>query len=420
MRLSVILAVGVILLAALEISLFRSRRAHASGSYESGFNLAAFTIPSSISPPKDFCMFSRESVDIVRPIYQRLENDLRKYAQLTEFQREQYVRGCRDTPDICTFVSIRDGKARVVQSAMGFEDRNSLILQHLARIVEMFEPLPDVDFAIDHGDGSRSTDYLPRFMLSTYVQAPQGIMIPDFSFIDWPTSKCRNEASRSFTVFVSNATDRWSVMKANATQYVMDKVNDIFWRGSQLENPKREKQLDAVMNSSSLPSEFLNLSFMNRAVEGDGGCISMHDHCSHRHLLHLQGNTYSSRLKYLLLCGSVVFVPQQEYEEWWYPAIASADSTTPDNEIVIHLEEDMSGFDDKVYDLIEGDLNRTISLSTRALDFALQVFSSRNVDCYWGSVIIGAARAWGTIIDGSPGKPLEEVLRNPKSVFSEL
>lgn len=35
--------------------------------------------------------------------------------------------------------------------------------------------------------------------------------------------------------------------------------------------------------------------------------------------MHLTGGTYSSRLKYLLLCGSVVFHERDTvFKEWWY------------------------------------------------------------------------------------------------------
>ncbi len=42
-----------------------------------------------------------------------------------------------------------------------------------------------------------------------------------------------------------------------------------------------------------------------------------------RYLLHMRGQTYSARLKYLLACGSAVVFPwlSEEPQEWWYPAL---------------------------------------------------------------------------------------------------
>ncbi len=40
---------------------------------------------------------------------------------------------------------------------------------------------------------------------------------------------------------------------------------------------------------------------------------TLEEHCNHKYLLHLEGNTFSGRLKYLLLCASpVIYVQDNE------------------------------------------------------------------------------------------------------------
>merc|ERR1711933_425316 len=51
----------------------------------------------------------------------------------------------------------------------------------------------------------------------------------------------------------------------------------------------------------------------NRAL----GCVGLLEHCRYRYLAFLNGNTYSSRFKYQLLCGSCVFASRQPWVEWW-------------------------------------------------------------------------------------------------------
>lgn len=380
-----------------------------------------------LNPPGDYCMFAPHAKKLLTPIYTRLEQEFRKYANMNRVERQSYLTRCKESPDSCTFISIRAGKVYIVQSGRGFENRNHETLSLLARITSMFELLPDVDFAIDHDDGKQDTGFLPRFMFASFIQAPQGIMIPDFSFFDWKTSLCPGEFSRSFDEFLNNATFRVRRMEYDPADFLSKKRDDLFWRGAPLNNPKRNEQLEAILRTSSLPAQVLNLKFMEwtdrNGVRSANGCVSMHDHCAHRYLLHLQGNTYSSRLKYLLLCGSVVFMPQQEYEEWWYPAIPGADSAIASNEIVIHVKSDVSDLDSKV-DLFRdesGDpTERATQTALRSLNFSLTVFSHQSVNCYWGSVIIGAARAWGRIINGTRGKPIDEVLNHPSEQFSYL
>lgn len=46
--------------------------------------------------------------------------------------------------------------------------------------------------------------------------------------------------------------------------------------------------------------------------------MSVYEHCKYKYLLHIPGNSYSARLKYLLGCGSVVLVMPSEFQEFWY------------------------------------------------------------------------------------------------------
>ena len=47
----------------------------------------------------------------------------------------------------------------------------------------------------------------------------------------------------------------------------------------------------------------------------------LHDFCEFRHLLHLAGCSWSSRLKYLMLCRATIVFPKSPYLEFWYRAL---------------------------------------------------------------------------------------------------
>ena len=49
--------------------------------------------------------------------------------------------------------------------------------------------------------------------------------------------------------------------------------------------------------------------------------MPMHDFCQFRHLLHMDGCAWSSRLKYLFLCKSAIVFPESPYLEFWYRAL---------------------------------------------------------------------------------------------------
>jgi len=148
-------------------------------------------------------------------------------------------------------------------------------------------------------------------------------------------------------------------------------------------------------------------------------CVSMNDHCQNRFLLHLRGLTSSNRIKYLLLCGSIVVMPKQEFEEWWFPAILSNT-----HRMMLEVKADGSDihqgisefFSDDEYDYVS---DRMVMMSEKSLEFANAVFSEKSVDCYWATVINGAAKHWGTILT-TKGRTVPEALRGEFVAFSDI
>ena len=52
------------------------------------------------------------------------------------------------------------------------------------------------------------------------------------------------------------------------------------------------------------------------------GCVGLLEQCKHRYLAFLAGTTYSSRIKYQLLCGSLVLAQEPRFLEWWSRLLA--------------------------------------------------------------------------------------------------
>lgn len=60
--------------------------------------------------------------------------------------------------------------------------------------------------------------------------------------------------------------------------------------------------------------------------------VPLHDFCQFQHLLHLSGCSWSSRLKYLMLCRATIVFPSSPYLEFWYRAL------TPGKNVLIAPE----------------------------------------------------------------------------------
>lgn len=60
--------------------------------------------------------------------------------------------------------------------------------------------------------------------------------------------------------------------------------------------------------------------------------MPLHDFCQFQHLLQLSGCSWSSRLKYLMLCRAAIVFPSSPYLEFWYRAL------TPGKNVLIAPE----------------------------------------------------------------------------------
>ena len=109
---------------------------------------------------------------------------------------------------------------------------------------------------------------------------------------------------------------------------------------------------------------------MNWEKEGRGNekSVTLMDTCNKKYLLHMRGCTYSSRLKYLLLCGSVVFTQQNPYnEEWWYDFL-------PTNAYVPLQDLYFQDADPKLEQVLKLK-DKGEKIGKRAYEFAMRTFS---------------------------------------------
>ena len=79
-----------------------------------------------------------------------------------------------------------------------------------------------------------------------------------------------------------------------------------------------------------------------------------------RYLIHTQGATYSAGLRYTLACGSVVFIFENKYQEFYYPALEpgvhyvslpEGDEETLQNKIFPRMKETIAGLEGVSMDL---------------------------------------------------------------------
>jgi hypothetical protein len=121
--------------------------------------------------------------------------------------------------------------------------------------------------------------------------------------------------------------ETFQAVQAAAVQYGLPGSNQwlerdpqLFWRGSHY----GKERLELIQHKSSLlnvESIQYNMTLEKGFHLSSKNKVTRSDHCRYRFLLHMNGefnNRYSSALKWKLLCGSLVFLPNNPlYVEWW-------------------------------------------------------------------------------------------------------
>eukprot|EP00397_Hematodinium_sp_SG-2012_P039523 GEMP01043165.1.p1 GENE.GEMP01043165.1~~GEMP01043165.1.p1 ORF type:complete len:244 (+),score=23.50 GEMP01043165.1:339-1070(+) len=211
-------------------------------------------------------------------------------------------------------LQIRGGRIYVRHFFPGYQSRHRATLHALYRVSQRFF-LPDSDVIVEVSDGYVQPGY-PIFRIARPVSDTTGILYPDFTFYSWPESICR-ERSHAYGDLLSTFDHVPAFDKRNAT---------LFWRGGLVGNPVRSVAVKLLKDVPGADVNFMtwglvSITGANQAM----GCVGLDDHCQYKYLAFLNGNTYSSRLKYELLCGSVVFASPPDWVEWWSEQLKPSD-----------------------------------------------------------------------------------------------
>mmetsp|Transcript_69831 Transcript_69831/g.227183 ORF Transcript_69831/g.227183 Transcript_69831/m.227183 type:complete len:215 (+) Transcript_69831:401-1045(+) len=186
--------------------------------------------------------------------------------------------------------------------------------------------------------------------------------------------------------------EQYRQMESDGIEFWASKRDQLFWRGSRLDarvstqgGNIRSKAVDMFRGDPGADVEFVQWSVAhvvssNNRVEG---CAGLLDHCAYRYLAFLDGHTYSSRLKYQLLCGAAVLAQEQSFVEWFTHTLVSGE----------HFVEVQAGWEDapSVLVRLRGNPEEVFRIAQEGQRYAMQAFSQDSVDCYWREVLLKAA-----------------------------
>lgn len=105
------------------------------------------------------------------------------------------------------------------------------------------------------------------------------------------------------------------------------------------------------------------------------------DHCKSKYLLNWPGNSYSARLKYLLLCGSVVVHSDNGWYEFYYPMLKHGQHFMKTRALASKgdLNDGLAG----LVQQLQANPKRSRLIAESGQDFAINVLSADNIREYW-------------------------------------
>jgi len=185
-------------------------------------------------------------------LYSQADADFSTYAvqakvnpKLLEKQYAQLRTFCATRK--CLHVIIVRGRVIARLGNQGsYESRWKSVAFQIFTTSSRFYPLPDAEFFVDLTDGSFVDSFdnegvdprAPLFVVTRHrssmvAQQGNGILYPDFTFFQWPESKCLGEESHSYTHILDVIAEESRKANTNGTWW--EKKKDVmFWRGARL------------------------------------------------------------------------------------------------------------------------------------------------------------------------------------------
>jgi len=271
------------------------------------------------------------------------------------------------------------------KTAFEYETRSRSVKTVLKLVTDTFSNFTDMDlfFNVEDTTGlGHFNDVLfnvPVFALTKSKKVKHGlrheniILMPCFTLWSWPEARA----------------GRWkgklnSILNAGLRLKFEERTSKAFWRG--------------VFNNEgrtwfhSLSVKYPNLVDVQQNVwskhdnalplVGSEAYTTLEDHCKFKYLLHIEGGSYSSRLKYLLLCGSTVIYDRgNHWDEYWYHLLEH-------NQNVILFEK--RGNEDefkKLHEFLSKNEDKAKEIGNQGRQLVSHYLSENAISCFWWKIL---------------------------------
>lgn len=203
--------------------------------------------------------------------------------------------------------------------------------------------------------------------------------MPDFGFWSWPETKVGSygevqRKAKAMEDTPDNPTGRawpWDTKKET-----------LFWRGPTMNLPLREEFLKLTADKPW--ADVAAITWKDKTA-----VKSMDEHCQYRYVAHIEGNSYSGRLKYLQNCRSVIVIHKMDWMQHYTHLMVASGS----KQNYVEVKRDFSDLESTILSLRAND-----EKAARIADNSVKMFREHYLTpaanlCYWRRLIRGWAEA---------------------------
>lgn len=226
------------------------------------------------------------------------------------------------------------------------------------------EPLPNIEFAISINDWAHG-EPLPIWELSREAHVEQVWLMPDYGFYSWP-----EPGVGSFQEVVQKTAKheadhpRWS-----------SKDPRLFWKGAFWVNPLRQR-----LQEVSAGRKWSDIQDMNWGDNAAQNRKTIDGHCEYKYLAHVEGGSYSGRLKFIQMCRSVIVTHELKYIQHFHH-LMNSNASSPDQNTVVTPGEDWAELDATMNSLLADDV-RAERIADNGYQFWRYWNGPAGINCY--------------------------------------
>lgn len=249
-------------------------------------------------------------------------------------------------------------------------------------ILTSTDPLPNIEFTFISDDriGSQATWTYARRAEDTALW-----LIPDFGFWAWPETKVGSygEVHLKAQLAETQKAEFWEGGLPPGGGWTWDRKYDkLVWRGATMDLEVREKFISVTRAKDW--ADVRTVTWHDDDSMRDD-LLSMDGHCAYKFVGHVEGNSYSGRLKYLQNCRSVIVAHKLDWIQHYQPLMRSSGS----EQNYVQVQRDFSD--------LESTMNMLLTTPDKAItiaDNSVATFRERYLTpaaetCYWRRLIRG-------------------------------